>query len=653
MKRLFDIREGEARESVTGFVVLLLLVIAGHTVLETARDALLLTGPGPRALGIVYMVIAVATVPCAALAVRVGDRLGQKRALAAVLTLAVLAPLTLFAVPAGNVAAMATYVVSGVLGSIVVPQFWMVVGSVLTVSQGRRLLGLISAGGIAGGILGPALASVTLVSLPTRSLLVVSSALFAAGILALGRVRATERADSRVRPVPIAASLRAFREQSFLLRVALVVVLSTSTFLALDYLFKSAVAGALPRAQVGPFVAHYYLALNVLSLAVQLVTTASFLPRVGMLPALALTPTLLLVGGVGAFVAGAGLAGALLVKSIDGGLRYSIHRVTDELAYLPVPASARQRSKPFIDGTLNRAAQTVTGAALFALGGTSHFGARAQAALVVGLAAAWLATVWTMRRPYLALLRKAVMAGSLDAFAGPEPIDLDAAQLLVQRLASADPLEVEGAMVVLARRGRGGLIPALVLLHRDEGVLVRALELFGESSRSDWFELAQQLFDDSRESVRIAAARALARHDRLDASRLINDVGQRARGYAAVRLALRDPLAEVLVHPAVAPLLEQPGEAGVAADLGMLAAAADSDPTPRLWPLLRRLAAKATGPVERTESPRPGRGEAAGPSTRSAPRRRARSARRSRVGARGARRVRRAGAARGLAHPAR
>ena len=28
-----------------------------------------------------------------------------------------------------------------------------------------------------------------------------------------------------------------------------------------------------------------------------------------------------------------------------------------------------------------------------------------------------------MRRPYLALLRKAVTAGSLDASAGPEPID--------------------------------------------------------------------------------------------------------------------------------------------------------------------------------------------------------------------------------------
>ena len=50
----------------------------------------------------------------------------------------------------------------------------------------------------------------------------------------------------RRRRVPLTASLRAFREQPFLARVALVVFLSTATFLALDYLFKSSVARTLP-----------------------------------------------------------------------------------------------------------------------------------------------------------------------------------------------------------------------------------------------------------------------------------------------------------------------------------------------------------------------------------------------------------------------
>lgn len=600
--RLFDVRSGEGRESF-GFAALLLVVIAAHTVLETARDALLLTGPGPRALGLVYMAIAAGTVPGNALAARTGERFGQRRALGAILVIAVLGPMLLFFVPTSHAMAMATYVLSGILGSIVVPQFWTLAGTVLTMAQGRRLFGLISAAGIVGGVLGPAIASVALVVVPVKALLLVSSCGFAIAVVALSLVRVTERVPEprQSRRVPLTASLRAFREQPFLSRVALVVFLSTATFLALDYLFKSSVARNLPGPAVGRFVAHYYLLLNVVSLVVQLVMSGTVVRHVGVLPALVLTPLLLLGGALVTLASGGSFPGVLLVKGIDGSLRYSIHRVTGELMYLPVPTVARQRSKPLIDGALGRIAQTATGAGLLALGGTSLVAPAPLAAIVAAMAAVWLGVVLTMRRPYLRLLRNAITSGSLDAADSPEPLDLETAQMLVQRLASEDPLEVEGAMSVLSRRGRAGFIPALVLLHRDEGVLVEALERFGESTRTDWFALARRLLDDPSEAVRVAAARALARHEQLDPASLAHDVGWRARGYAAVRMALRDPSIDVLEHRSIAMLLDEAGEAGEAARLGMLAAIVDAPSTSRLTPLLHVLAREPRGSRERIE----------------------------------------------------
>src|SRR4029077_16835161 len=123
----------------------------------------------------------------------------------------------------------------------------------------------------------------------------------------------------------------------------------------------------------------------------------------------------------------------------------------------------------------------------------------------------------------------------------------------------------------LARRDRAGLVPALVLLHHEGGVLVQALEMFGESSRSDWFELARRLLDDPRETVRVAAARALARHQQLDPTSLANDVGWRARGYAAVRTAIRDLSTDVLEHASVASLIDGTAEPDASLRLGMLA----------------------------------------------------------------------------------
>ena len=135
MPRLLDVRDGEGRVALLGFASVLLLIITGHTVLEAARDALLLAGPGPRALGIVYIAIAVCAWPAASLAALAAERFGARLSLGGTLAIAAVLAIALFAVPASTPSAMAVYVVSGLVGSIVVPQFWTLVGKALTVAQ--------------------------------------------------------------------------------------------------------------------------------------------------------------------------------------------------------------------------------------------------------------------------------------------------------------------------------------------------------------------------------------------------------------------------------------------------------------------------------------------------------------------------------------
>ena len=591
LSRLFDIRAGEGRTALLGFALLLMLIISGHTVMETARDALLLTGPGPRALGIVYMAIAATTLPTTALAARAGERFGQRRTLAGMLAMAGGISVLLYLAPVSNLAAMATYVLSGLLGSILVPLLWTLVGTAMTVAQGRRLFGLIAAAGVVGGVLGPAMATATLVFLPVKALLLLSALIFAVAGVALGGVRVTERLPRPRgrRPPQVTTSVRTLREHPFLARVALMVFVSTATLLALDYLFKSTVARAMPAAQVGRFIARYYLALNGVSLFVQLFLSRAIVRRMGLAAAIVFTPVLLLGGAIAALLTGGAVPAVLLVKGVDGSLRYSVHRITGELLYLPVPAAARQRVKPLIDGGLSRTAQTLTGAVLFALGGTAFLGPRTLSAVVVLMTGLWLVTAISMRRPYLSLLHSALSTGPIEGQDTPDPIDLGTAELLVQHLASDDPVEVEAAMSALARRGHEGLVPALVLLQKDEAVLAQALEMFGASHRTDWFVPARRLLQDPREPVRMAAARALARHDELDARVLASDVGVHVRAYATVLIALRDGTSAVREDAAVGGLTRLGGDDGAAARLGMLAAIADVAPSGRLSSLLRWL----------------------------------------------------------------
>ncbi|HEY8041910.1 MAG TPA: hypothetical protein VIF15_19030 [Polyangiaceae bacterium] len=599
---VFDVRSGEWRVALLAFSALL-LILTGHTILETARDALLLTRLPARGIGVVYVAVAAVTLPSAAIAGRAGARLGTRRALIGALLLAALMMTALFLVHTSQTTVMALYVGSSLIGSIVVPQFWTLLGAALTVSQGRRLFGPIGAAAVIGGVLGSGLAALALPTFRVKALLPLSAGVFVVAAAVLVFLRTPKRRAAPAAPAAPAFKgvLAGLREEPFLAQVALVVALSTATLLAMDYFFKWTVVRALPAAEVGVFVARYYALLNGVSLIVQLFFSSAIVRRLGIGAALVVSPLLLFVGAIGAFAVGGAFVVVLLMKATEDSFRNSLHRSTVELLYLPVRSELRQRMKPVIDGALGRMAQAAAAGIVLWLSSAAVLSPRAFAALVGVAAAAWLASaVWT-RRSYLGLLRRAV--GSIHSTEGPDPLDWAGAEVLLEHLASDEPFEVIAAMAALERRGRQRLIPALVLHHEDERVLLRALEIFGASSRTDWISLARRLLEHPREPVRIAAARALAARGELDLDRLAGDAGPRVRGYAALHRAVRAPEGPLREDPRIAGLLKQPGPEGKAARLGILAGIADNPASERLADLLVALADETSGeePAEEVE----------------------------------------------------
>ncbi|HEY3817630.1 MAG TPA: MFS transporter [Polyangiaceae bacterium] len=597
-----DVRRDEIRALVTVFAVLFLLITA-HTVLETARDALVLTRLPSRALGVVYVAVAVCALPAAALAAHATERFGVRQALVGGLLTGAVLLVALFVVPSRRTSAVAVYVTSALVGAVLVPQFWSLLGSIFNVAQARRLLGIVGAAGVMGGAAGSATAAALLLVLHVKMLLLVSSGLLLVTACVLVGMHVDDRS---ARPQPLEAlpsrkATAALREEPFLQRIALLVVATTAAGLVLDYFFKWTIARTVPHEHIAGLVATYYAWLNGVSLVAQLFVTGALVRRVGVATTLVVTPALLLLGGVGALVAGGALAVVLGLRGIDGTLRNSVNRATTELVYLPVPQRVRARAKPFIDGALARVTQAVAGAVLLALGSANYLSSALLAGIVVAAIAVWLAVAVTTRGPYLAVLRHAVAGDALLAQPELDPIDVESAGTLVEYLASEDTGVVVGAMNALARRGREQLIPALVLLHESDAVVIRALAIFGASAREDWVPRARRLLTRPDESVRTAAARALALHGRLDAADLPTEAGPRLHAYAALHLVLARPDADPADDAHVAQLLELPGEEGDEARLGLLAVVADAKPDARLSRLLQVLEMSAKGTREWTE----------------------------------------------------
>jgi HEAT repeat protein len=377
------------------------------------------------------------------------------------------------------------------------------------------------------------------------------------------------------------------REEPFLVRVALLVALTTATALVIDYFFKSTIARTVPSAGRATFVARYYAVINVIALVVQIFFGGALVRGFGLATAMVVTPLFSVVGGVAAFLA-APLSGPVLaLKAVDASLRSSINRLTTELVYLPVSSSGRERAKPFIDGAVYRIVQALIAGALLGLASAHMLSARVLGGIVVFLSLLWLLAAITMRPQYLGQLRRSVVPSLLDDRSFLE-LDLSSVELIVEHLGSDDPLVVLAAINTLERRRRQRLIPALVLRHPDERVLTRSLEIFaaGSPDRSDWHTLARQLIDHPDASVRVAAASALATHGLLDFDRLASDSSPTVRGYAAFHAAVVGTSENLADDPRIVEALRQSG----AALSGVLAAVADAEPSPRVSRLLLVLA---------------------------------------------------------------
>lgn len=524
--------------------LVLLLTITAHTVLETARDALFLTRLGPRSLAWVYVATALFVIVLTPLSVRLTRAAGAKNALVVSLLLTAFASAWFRIRPPGAASVFGLYVFGALSATLLIGQFWLLAGTLFNAAQSRRLFGPLASGGVLGGVGGGALAALLLGSVEVRGLLGVASLLyFGAAFLATRLV--VEEAPALSRPLgsaPAASSqalgpqLAKLQGDPFLLRLAAMAVLSIAVSVVIDYLYKAKVSRTIAPEHLGAFFARYQLFLSLGALLLQVAITGPVVQRIGVV-GLALTgPLLLTFGGTLTALLAAPFWLVVGLKGADTSLRNSLGRVAAELLWAPVEQQARARG--FVDLIVTRVAQAAAGCALLAATMQHEYRPGHLAASAAILACLWLLVGVGIRKPYIALFRRALTRGSVEREFTLAELDLTSVETLVEALARPQPSEVIAAMNVLSERKRTRLIPALILLHSDEGVLLRALELFGPSGRHDWYSLGERQFDSGTPRVQQAVLRAFALAGETEVLRRISQQGgPNVRTFAALYLA--------------------------------------------------------------------------------------------------------------------
>lgn len=559
----FDVRPGEAK-LVGCTAAVLFTTIAGHTLMETARDALFLRELQPSRLTLVYGVLALLAIAAAKGSTMLSRWRGEKRALVLVLVTAAVGAGVFFGLPKTRATVFGLYLWVGLVASVAVAQFWTLASRVLTVAQAKRLVGPIASAGILGGVAGGTGGVLLLRHFSTNELLPVAAGCFLLAAAPLRWLDVDARPDQPV-PTPERDSneVDPRREgelelgRRYLRLVTLLIATATMTLLCIDYVFKASAARQLESGALGPFFAAYYATLNLVAFVFQFTLATHVLRRLGVLASVAVLPVLLLLGSVMTFVVGPALGVVLLVKGADGSLRHSLHRTSTELLWMPLPSEYRGRTKPFVDTFLVRFSQALAAAAVFVLALWQLDTPRVLSAIIVSLALLWIVSTVLLRQPYLTLFRSALQDNR--TLEGPLRLTLASLEVIVEALSSMNPSRATAAIHLLSSHGKSRLIPALTLFHPATEVVLSALEHVPAADREDWILPTERLIDHSALEVRVAAMGALLKHglskpieQRLDA----DDAAVRTH---AVVLLAENAGGAAAEHPAVLAVLRDTG----------------------------------------------------------------------------------------------
>jgi AAA family ATP:ADP antiporter len=283
--------------------------------------------------------------------------------------------------------------------------FWSFMADTFSKPQATRLFGFIGAGASAGGIIGPAMASLLVGDLGTDALLLIASAMAALAVPLvhwLQRLKLTDLHNQNVAADtsnlaiggnPL-AGFSEFLQSPFLLAIGLFLFLYTCISAFVYFELKNLLDAYDPQTRTRIW-ANMDLAVNSLTILIGVFATGRMAKYLGMSFTLASIPVLIGVGLL--FLAAAPLVGMVVaLQIIRRAGDYAVSRPAREMLFTAVDRETRFKAKPVIDIVIYRGGDMLSAWGFTAL--TQGLGLGLAAVALIG---AFIAALWTLTGVYL------------------------------------------------------------------------------------------------------------------------------------------------------------------------------------------------------------------------------------------------------------
>lgn len=291
----------------------------------------------------------------------------------------------------------------------VVAVFWSFMADLYTREQGRRLFGMISAGGSIGALIGGIATGVLVVPIGFQNLLPVSAALLLLAVLCISRLRHWVEQEHRDDAAATIASEQPLGGSAFAgithvlgskyfiaiaTQSAIASLLGTALYMFTADLVQDAIASADERTR---FFSEINVATNALALIGQLLIVKHVVARFGIGVTLSMLPLVSIVG-FALLALEPTLAVVAILTVIRRALGFGLSKPTTDMLYSVVTPEEKYKAKNFIDTVLYRTGDLIgTWGVRFMVAGVGLAG---TSVLMLPFAAIWAGVAIWLGREY-------------------------------------------------------------------------------------------------------------------------------------------------------------------------------------------------------------------------------------------------------------
>jgi len=504
--------------------------------LKPARDSLFLVETGPDQLPIVYIILALVSLPVTYLVSDVLARFPTRQVIGWVLgfltlNLMLLRWLFLFDHPSVY---MLFYIWVGIFGILVISLFWLLANSIFDAAQSKRLFSLLTLAAILGSVFGSEASSLIVSYTPviTEDLLYISIGILFLSILLLyfvpgadpgneGRYQAENRfADNQ----NSSSAAKTVFQSKYQLLIAGVIGLTTVATTFTDYQFKVLSFDAYPETEnLTAFLGTFYAGISLASLGIQVLFSSGIIKKFGVAGAVLTRPLGMMLGGLLMAVEPV-LASVVLLNGFDSATRYSIDKTGRELLFLPLSQHIKERTKLFIDLFVDRFSRGISGGLLLLF----LFLVDSPITLITWVLlltiTCWIYLGYRAKKEYIDTFRTSLQRMMVDT----DSIELNLNEpsilrLIKEQLRSNNDNQVLHTLLLLENSDTLPVAEELRMLlnHPKADIRLRALKELQDFEDIHWIEDVKELLNDESPEVRVETIYYLCMHSDDDPSSVI------------------------------------------------------------------------------------------------------------------------------------